>query len=304
MCIALIAFAARVKSKTCPQMINESSQALNKVSGLVFTSVLLFWCGYVAITLFVGFVTSSTISSEVLQLTIWGLTSSGGLLALTFLFRRIEGGSVTNLCLRVRASSLRNFLFGLLLGGVSFGIHVGVVATFAGPIRFEFVPGVGALTALVYFARFLSTSCMEELGFRGYSLRRLAPILGPWPAVWLTAVAFGMSHFLYGWDMQTIMLGVVPAGLLWGMSAIATRGIAVPIGLHAAWNFTSWSAGSRAETGLLQLVVEEEALELTQAVGMASYLSIFTLLTFAFWFIHRRNIARAVLTPTSLVAER
>lgn len=74
----------------------------------------------------------------------------------------------------------------------------------------------------------------------------------------------------------------------------------MPIGLHAAWNFASWSAGSRSEMGLLQMIVEEEALELTQAVGMASYLSIFGLLTLAFWFVHRRNIARVALTPTLL----
>lgn len=281
-------------------MNNESGEALNKTSGWGIISVLLFWCGYVAITLVVGFATSSTISTEVWQLTAWGLISSGGLLALSFFFKRIEKGPITNIDLRVRASSLRNFSFGLLLGVVSFGIHVGIVSTFAGPIRFEFVSGVGALAALIYLARFLSTSCMEELGFRGYPLWQLIRIVGPWPAVWLTALAFGLSHFLYGWDIQTIMLGVVPAGLLWGMSAIATRGIAMPIGLHAAWNFASWSAGSRSEMGLLQMIVEEEALELTQAVGMASYLSIFGLLTLAFWFVHRRNIARVALTPTLL----
>ncbi|WP_419190754.1 type II CAAX prenyl endopeptidase Rce1 family protein [Saltatorellus ferox] len=103
----------------------------------------------------------------------------------------------------------------------------------------------------------------------------------------------------YGWDLQTIVLGVIPGGLLWGMSAIATRGLAVPIGLHAAWNFSSWSGGARPETGLLQMIVEDDALELTQMVGTASYLSIFGALTLAFWFVHRRNLRRAAPTPTA-----
>ena len=77
----------------------------------------------------------------------------------------------------------------------------------------------------------------------------------------------------------------------------------MPIGLHAAWNFASWSAGNRAEAGLLHMIVEDEALELTQAVGMASYLSIFGLLTLAFWFVYRRNVARATSTANTLGAE-
>jgi membrane protease YdiL (CAAX protease family) len=273
-------------------MKDEPAETLKKTGRWVITSVLLFWVGYLAVTLVVGFATSSTIGSEVWQLTAWGLASSGGLLALSLFLLRIEKGPRTNLDLAVRPSSLRRFSIGVLLGVASFGIHVSIVATFAGPIRFEWVSGVGAMAAAIYFARFLSTSCMEELGFRGYALRRLTERMGPWPAVCLTALAFGLSHLSYGWDLRTIALGVVPGGLLWGMSAIATRGLAVPIGLHAAWNFASWSAGNRAETGLLRMIVEEDALEQTRAVGTASYLTIFGALTVAFWFVHRRNVQR------------
>ena len=280
-------------------MKDEPAEALNKTGGGIITSVLLFWVGYLAVTLLVGFATSITMGSELLQLTAWGLASSGGLIALSLFLMRIEKGPRTNLDLAVRPSSLRRFSFGVLLGVASFGIHASIVATFAGTIRFEWVSGVGAMAALIYFARFLSTSCMEELGFRGYALRRLTGRMGPLPAVCLTAVAFGLSHLSYGWDLRTIALGVIPGGLLWGMSAVATRGLAVPIGLHAAWNFASWSAGGRAETGLLRMIVEEDARELTQAVGMASYISIFGALTVAFWFVHRRNVQRAVLPPTS-----
>jgi membrane protease YdiL (CAAX protease family) len=285
-------------------MKDEPAQAQSKTGGWIITSVLLFWVGYVAITLVAGFATSSTIGSEVWQLTAWGLASSGGLLALSLFLMRIEKGPRTNLDLAVSPSSLRRFSIGVFLGLASFGIHVSTVATFAGPIRFEWVSGVGAMAALIYFARFLSTSCMEELGFRGYALRRLAGRLGPWPAVSLTAVAFGLSHLLYGWDLRTIALGVIPGGLLWGMSAVATRGLAVPIGLHAAWNFASWSAGNRAETGLLHMIVEDDALEQIRAVGTASYLSIFAALTVGFWFVHRRNVQEAARSPTLPGAQR
>ncbi len=270
-------------------MSDASGEARDATIGRVLLAVLFFWVGYVAVTLVVGFVTSSTLRSEVLQLTTWGFVSSAGLVALSVFLLRREKEPRTRLDFLPRPSSLERFSLGVLLGIASFGVHVAVIATFAGPIRFEWVPGVGAAAAALYFARFLSTSCMEELGFRGYALRRLSGRLGPWPAVLLTAVAFGLSHFLYGWDARTIALGVVPGGLLWGMSAIATRGLAVPIGLHAAWNFASWSAGSRAETGLLRMIVEDDALQRTQAVGTVSYVFVFGALTGAFWFVHRRH---------------
>ena len=173
-------------------MSDEKAEAPNKTWRWVIISMLLFWVGYLAVTLVAGFATATTIGPEVWQLTAWGLAASGGLIALSLYLMRIEKGPRTDLDLALRPSSMRRFSIGVLLGVASFGIHVSVVAAFAGPIRFEWVPGVGAMAAAIYFARFLSTSCMEELGFRGYALRRLAGTMGPWPAGCLTAVAFGL----------------------------------------------------------------------------------------------------------------
>jgi len=281
-------------------MKDESAEAQSKTSGRVITSVLLFWVGYLAITLVVGFATMSTIGSEVWQLTAWGFISSAGLIALSRFLMRNEKGPRTNLDLAVIPSSVGRFSFGVLIGVASFGVHVAILTTFAAPIRFELVSGGGVVIALIFFARFLSTSCMEELGFRGYSLRRLTEKMGTWPAVCLTSLVFGLSHLSYGYDLRSIALGVIPGGLLWGMSAIATRGLAVPIGLHAAWNFANWSAGGRAETGLLKVILEENTLELTQQVGTASHLSIFGALTVAFWFVHRRNVRLAELASPNV----
>ena len=167
-------------------MKDESAEAQSKTSGRVITSVLLFWVGYLAITLVVGFATMSTIGSEVWQLTAWGFISSAGLIALSRFLMRNEKGPRTNLDLAVIPSSVGRFSFGVL------------------------------------------------------------------------------------------------------------------IGLHAAWNFANWSAGGRAETGLLKVILEENTLELTQQVGTASHLSIFGALSVAFWFVHRRNVQRAGLASPSV----
>lgn len=255
----------------------------------VMINVLLFWAGYVAITLSVGFVTSMFISSEVLQITAWGFISSIGLIALSKFFFRTKHKRETKLDLKLNTLGFNDLSIGLLVGAASFGIHVVIVSVFAGPIRFEWVSGIGAVTVLIFFTRFFSTSLMEEIGFRGFTLQNLQHKIGIWPAVLITSIVFGLSHLLYGWNIQTILLGVIPGGLLWGMSAVATRGIAMPIGLHAAWNFAGWTAGNRAEVGLLRMIIEEDALEWTQLVGTISYLSIFGVLTIIFWWIHRKR---------------
>ena len=269
-------------------MNNEHNDESNPRGLAVPGSVLLFWLGYVAIALVVGFATKTTIASEVWQHIAWGFITSAGLLAFTCFMMRIERGPRTKLDLAVRPSSLRRFSIGVLIGAASFGLHVSIISFFTGSIRFEWVQGVGAAAIIIYLLRFLATSCMEEIGFRGYTLQRLTGKFGVWPAVSLTALIFGLSHLLYGWELQTILLGVVPFGFVWGMSAIATQGLAIPIGLHAAWNFAGWFAGARSEVGPLRMIVEENPASIAATVGLASYLSICLVTTIVFWIVHRR----------------
>ena len=249
------------------------------------TGVLVYWLGYVLITALFGFLTSLLISSELWQLIAWGLISSVGLLILSQLLHDRIPSTERQVLHRLNAQGLKLFAWGLIFGVVSFAVHVMIITTLTGPIAFALNPAVGVFTVLIFFLRFVATSWMEELGFRGYALQRLVPAIGVWPAVVLTAVVFGLSHLLYGWDLQTIALGVIPPGLLWGMSAVATRGIAMPIGLHAAWNFSAWTSGTRKESGLLQMVVDEHNINTTATTS--SYLLIFGLMTLGFWWYHQ-----------------
>ena len=89
-----------------------------------------------------------------------------------------------------------------------------------------------------------------------------------------------------------IVCGPAKAPLAFAHCAAISLRQAVPIGLHAAWNFAGWTAGGRAETGLLRMTLEDEALGRTEAVGTASYLVLNATLTLAFWLLHRRNVRR------------
>lgn len=84
----------------------------------------------------------------------------------------------------------------------------------------------------------------EELMFRGLPLVLLAGVLGRWPAVLLTSIAFGLSHL---GNPDITALGVVNislAGVLLGTVFFAPGGIWTAWGAHLGWNLSLAALGA------------------------------------------------------------
>ena len=143
-----------------------------------------------------------------------------------------------------------DFLFGLLLGAalmtaiflveLSMG-WVTVAGSFRSVSGIPFLPAV--LLPLTVFAL---VGFYEELLFRGYQLRNTAeglnyPALGPRAAVliaWiLSSSIFGVLHALNPNADLVSTANITLAGLMLGAGYVLTGELAVPIGLHFAWNF-------------------------------------------------------------------
>jgi len=102
------------------------------------------------------------------------------------------------------------------------------------------------LSILLSLAGFLAVGLYEELWARGYQLRNLAEGLN-WPAVgsqgglllaWLLSSAlFGLLHAGNPNASAASTGYLVVAGLFLGLGFILTGELAIPIGLHIAWNF-------------------------------------------------------------------
>jgi len=84
----------------------------------------------------------------------------------------------------------------------------------------------------------------EELMFRGLPLILLAGVIGRWPAVAVTAVAFGLSH----WSNPDItplgMANISLAGVLLGTAFFAPGGIWTAWGAHFGWNLSLAALGA------------------------------------------------------------
>lgn len=177
---------------------------------------------------------------------------------------------ISDLGVRLNRTWVADFSFGLLLGlGLKTGILL--VGTAAGWISVTGVLTGAAGRALgpwliAVFMFHLGTGVQEEVLFRGFLVTNLAEAvtgieyvdqsLAGWIAVGSSSLAFSLWHL--GRPASFLLL----AGLLgvgFGTAYVLTGSIAIPIGVHTAWNMaetTLYSSQNRS-TGTLVEVVEE-----------------------------------------------
>jgi membrane protease YdiL (CAAX protease family) len=202
---------------------------------------------------------------------------------------RWEGIPLRDVGATAGRNTLPRFFFGFCIGMVMAGV-VAMAPVAAGYVHWVRTPEVGPSIALLAAGSYVALACREELSFRGYPLFRLAQPLGVWGAQTFVAVAFAAEHVAGGWAWQRALLGAGVGSLLFGMVAISTRGLAVPIGLHAAWNFGQWAMGFKPESpSLFTAVVVQEYRDRAESLGVISYLLVTVLATAAFWLWHRRR---------------
>ena len=135
------------------------------------------------------------------------------------------------------AAAPRGLALGVLTGFLLFCALVGIAALFdvyniVGPGNTrELVKDLIGMTILAAF--------MEELLFRGILFRWIEAFAGSWAALVVTSALFGLAHiFNANATWMSSLAIMVEAGALLGGAYMLSRNLWVPMGLHAAWNFT------------------------------------------------------------------
>lgn len=125
---------------------------------------------------------------------------------------------------------------GLIAGVVLFSAMAGVVALLGG-LEVLGVRGPGQFWSIVAMA--VVSGVVEEVLFRGIVFRHLEAMVGSWGALALTALLFGAAHLANpNATLFAAFAIALEAGLMLGGAYILTRRLWLPIGIHAAWNFT------------------------------------------------------------------
>lgn len=222
-----------------------------------------------------------------------GSIASLGAFVLTVLFVRWDALRLNDVGAMPGRRSLHRIAFGFLLGSALVAVHSLIVSA-AGHMHWVRTPGARADRAVLIAVGYLCLAAREELAFHGYPLRRLQQLSGVWRAQVVIALVFALEHVIGGWSYAQALWGAAVGSLLFGMASIATRGLAVPIGIHAAWNFGDWMRGNRTMPGLWRPDVAKGFEDRVSLAGIFAYVAVMALATLGFWYWHRSRQAARV----------
>lgn len=172
----------------------------------------------------------------------------------------------------------------------------------SGHVRWAPASAIKLTPVILALVAYLLLASREELSFHGYPLRRLERFWGIWPAQVVVAIAFVLEHRAGGFNWMNALLGASIGSLLFGMASIATRGLAVPIGLHAAWNFGQWVIGFKELPGLWRPIIEDGYAAHVNHALFAGYWIVFVAGIALFWRIHVIRTKREMRVSSSLAS--
>jgi hypothetical protein len=187
-------------------------------------------------------------------------------------------------------NSLRQLGKGLALGIALFSVAVAI----AGALGVYRIIGRGDGSALLLdlVAVGIVPALIEEILFRGILFRWIEEFGGSWAALVVTSALFGLAHILNpGASWFSSFTIAVEAGLLLGGAYLLTRTLWMPIGLHAAWNFTQGAifgvpVSGQASHGLLQATLTGPALLSGGAFGLeASVIALAVCTAAGLWLV-------------------
>ena len=167
-------------------------------------------------------------------------------------------------------STIQRFVVGYVIGLSMSAIQALTVFGF-GHLQLTIVPNITAQQIILPLSLYLFVACREELVFRSYSLRSLDYSFSSAVALLSITVIFVLEHVVAGMTWKMAAIGSGLGGILFGLSALKTKGLALPLGLHGAWNFGQWMVGFKNKAGVWTAVVEKGYERETENVSLVAF---------------------------------
>jgi membrane protease YdiL (CAAX protease family) len=182
-------------------------------------------------------------------ISIEGLASNGAVLAFSVLVSAPAVLAVIALAVRLARAPLSDYLALKLPRWRDIGIGVtllaavllttGIIADLTGQETPAFIADTfntaraAGLLPLLVFAFVILGPFQEEAMFRGFLFRGLAPSLGMWPTILITAGLWAIIHVQYQWFF---MVEIFALGLVLGWLRAKSGSLLLTFGLHAFVN--------------------------------------------------------------------
>lgn len=128
---------------------------------------------------------------------------------------------------------------GLMVGALGFCIAVAIAWT-AGAVEIGAEAALAPLAASLVFGLVLVgfQALAEEVFFRAWLQPLLSIQWGPWVGLIVTSVLFAGLHVISGVGGVLAVLNLFLGGMLFGLLALRSGGLAAPVAAHFAWNWT------------------------------------------------------------------
>lgn len=220
----------------------------------------------------------------------------GSLLAwlLSYVFIKWDGFSFSQIGLIWQSDTLRKFFMGFLMGSAIAIVMLGLVILMA-DLTIERNTSADIPMAMFWLLAFLPLAFMEELAFRGYAFIKLNKMIGLRLTIIITSILFAYYHDASGSSFVNQLMGPGIWGIIYGLAAIWSDGIALPTGLHAAANVVLALLGMKEDQYAVWLVdYKTEATDAMQAhtdtVGIAVQLLLLAFGIFLTeWYLRKRK---------------
>lgn len=232
---------------------------------------ILFWTVFLILLAASGLL-ASFFSAKLSRL-LYGSFGTVGAFIATWIFIKFEKISFKSIGLIWEAGTFLRFIKGLFIGALIFTLMVFALISFTS-LHIQ-INGKGTSNAtFLGCLTLLPLALMEEVGFRAYPFLKLNKLFGLRATQLATALAFAGYHVLNGWSVYTSFTGPFVWAFVFGLSAIWSRGISMPIGIHVALNIgqlligISGNANSVWKVGYVE-VASKADLARTEHIGLA-----------------------------------
>lgn len=189
---------------------------------------------------------------------------------ITLLFARWTGLTLQEIGAAPGRGTLRKFFVAFAIGLLLPIIQWGVVCA-GGGYQVHWNDQIGLSGIFSFLILHILVAAREELTFRAFPLFSLHKRCGFLLAISLVTFIFILEHVAGGMSFWAAAIGPGLGGTLFGILAIKTKGIAYPMGVHAAWNFGQWVMGLKPEPGIILGNVTPGQEDWVNATGWTGY---------------------------------
>lgn len=213
----------------------------------------------------------------------------------TALFLKFDKQKFSDIGLIIERKTIVKFFAGVVIGIVIMG-SVALSVIYFTHLKIHINPHSNFFHFLLMTLPLIPLAFMEELGFRAYPLEILKDKVGIRLSIIITSILFGLYHIVGGWTSAITFYGPAIWGLIYGLAAIYSKGIALPSGIHYAANLTTSAFGEKNTTASIWTIEQPENSPAKYGgVDWATILPSLALLVFAIicieFYIRRKTTA-------------